>query len=128
MKHRFNSGKTDGGDTTVVRPSNWNDIHVRAIRSTSATDAMTVTDDLILATAGAGGFTETLPAPASCSGQPFTIIKVDSAAGTVTVARNASENIKSINSLTDTSYLLVNAGQYVEVVSDGTNWWVTDAN
>ena len=28
IKHAFTSGKSDGEDTTVVRPSNWNDAHV----------------------------------------------------------------------------------------------------
>jgi len=28
MKHAFTSGIADGGDATLVRPSNWNDIHV----------------------------------------------------------------------------------------------------
>lgn len=27
-KHTFTSPKSDGGDATLVRPSNWNDIHV----------------------------------------------------------------------------------------------------
>lgn len=27
IKHRFHSGKGDGGDSTVVKPSNWNDDH-----------------------------------------------------------------------------------------------------
>lgn len=27
LKHKFTSGKADGGDATLVRPSNWNDEH-----------------------------------------------------------------------------------------------------
>ncbi len=27
VKHRFTSAKSDGGDTSLVRPSNWNDTH-----------------------------------------------------------------------------------------------------
>jgi hypothetical protein len=27
VKHKFVSGKVDGGDSTLVRPSNWNDTH-----------------------------------------------------------------------------------------------------
>lgn len=27
LKHKFASAKSDGGDTTLVRPSNWNDEH-----------------------------------------------------------------------------------------------------
>jgi hypothetical protein len=28
MKHAFTSAIADGADATLVRPSNWNDIHV----------------------------------------------------------------------------------------------------
>lgn len=28
VKHRFQSPKADGGDTTLIRPSNWNDTHI----------------------------------------------------------------------------------------------------
>jgi hypothetical protein len=28
LKHRFQSGKSDPLDTTLIRPSNWNDSHV----------------------------------------------------------------------------------------------------
>lgn len=27
IKHAFQSAKPDGGDTALVRPSNWNDLH-----------------------------------------------------------------------------------------------------
>lgn len=27
VKHKFQSPKADGGDTTLIRPSNWNDVH-----------------------------------------------------------------------------------------------------
>lgn len=27
VKHKFQSGKSDGGDASLVRPSNWNDDH-----------------------------------------------------------------------------------------------------
>ena len=27
VKHKFQSPKSDGGDTKLVRPSNWNDTH-----------------------------------------------------------------------------------------------------
>lgn len=27
VKHKFQSQKEDGGDATLIRPSNWNDVH-----------------------------------------------------------------------------------------------------
>lgn len=33
LKHKFTSAKTDGTDTTLVRPSNWNDEHNLTLNS-----------------------------------------------------------------------------------------------
>lgn len=58
LKHKFTSAKTDGADTTVVRPSNWNDEHDltlaasrllgRATASTGAAEEVTVGTSLDL--------------------------------------------------------------------------------
>ncbi len=49
LKHKFTSPKADGGDTTLVRPSNWNDEH----------DLTVATNTLLgRATAGAGAVEE----------------------------------------------------------------------
>lgn len=58
LKHKFSSAKTDGADTTVVRPSNWNDEHDltlaasrllgRATASTGAAEEITVGSGLTL--------------------------------------------------------------------------------
>ena len=61
IKHAFTSAKADGGDTTLVQPSNWNDNHTidaatityAQIQNVSATDKL-----LGRSTAGAGSVEE----------------------------------------------------------------------
>jgi hypothetical protein len=61
IKHAFTSGKSDGGDTTLVQPSNWNANHTidaatityAQIQNVSATDKL-----LGRSTAGAGSIEE----------------------------------------------------------------------
>lgn len=58
LKHKFTSAKTDGADTSLVRPSNWNDEHDltlaaskllgRATASTGAAEEITVGTSLSL--------------------------------------------------------------------------------
>ena len=58
LKHKFASAKSDGGDTTLVRPSNWNDEHDllistativgRTTASTGAAEEISVSADLTL--------------------------------------------------------------------------------
>ena len=57
VKHKFVSAKADGGDATLVRPSNWNDEH-DAIKQTEidfgttpvADSSFTITDADVAAT------------------------------------------------------------------------------
>lgn len=58
LKHKFTSAKTDGADTSLVRPSNWNDEHDltlaaskllgRATASTGAAEEVAIGSSLIL--------------------------------------------------------------------------------
>lgn len=60
LKHKFTSGKADGGDATLVRPSNWNDEHDlvmaadrllgRTTAGTGAAEEITVGTGLTLST------------------------------------------------------------------------------
>lgn len=49
VKHQFTSGKADDADTTLIRPSNWNDEHVGAIeimdRDLDQVDVETTADE-----------------------------------------------------------------------------------
>lgn len=50
LKHKFASAKSDGGDTTLVRPSNWNDEHdlTAAANSVLASGATTAVAEVTL--------------------------------------------------------------------------------
>jgi hypothetical protein len=88
-------------------------------RSVAASEALLVSDGnkVILATAGVGGITLTLPDPALVTGLPINVKKVDAAAGTVTVSQFAAETIDGA-----TSVGIASQYQSVTFASDGTNW------
>lgn len=44
LKHAFNNPKSDGGDATVVRPSNWNAEHVLTLASARVLGRVTAGD------------------------------------------------------------------------------------
>lgn len=96
-----------------------------AIITSSITEALAsiANHTVVEATAGGGGITLTLPAAASNTGWRFTIRKVDGAAGAVIIDGNASETIDG-----DLTYVLTNEWQYIEIVSNGTNWSIVANN
>lgn len=89
---------------------------LRTVDSTFANND-TITSDINLVTAGAGGITVKLPAPVS--GKMVIVKKIDSGAGTVTVSRNSTETI-------DGAQFKILYYQYetLNFVSDGTNWFI----
>jgi hypothetical protein len=124
MKHRFQSAKSDGGDATLVRPSNWNAIHVHGVTSTSTNLTLDATHDTVLATAGAGGITITLPDVSSIgAGTTYLIKKVDSGAGSVIVDAAGTDTIDGL-----ANYELPNQWQFVEIQGTGSQWVVTGVN
>lgn len=123
MIHLFSSAKADGGDATLVKPSDWNAIHVLGVTALSGNTTLTSAHDHIKATAGAGGITLTLPTAVGITGRPYHIKRVDAAAGNVTIATTSSQTIDGL-----TTYTLVNQWQYVEVYSDGANWQIRANN
>jgi len=93
-----------------------------AVKTVTTTYAATGADNLILADATAGAFTITLP-PASVSapyGSNIKVIKVDSTANAVTVARHGSDHI---NGSTLTSVYLSSQYASLDLTSDGISIW-----
>lgn len=75
--------------------------------------------DLILGTAGSGGFTVTLPAPTD--GAEVWVKKIDGGAGSIVVQRNSTETIDGLNSVSlDVRY------DHIRVVAFGGNWHILD--
>lgn len=75
----------------------------------------------ILVSTGVSNRTITLPAAASNTDRVLTIKKIDSGAGTVTVARAGSNTIDG-----NTSVVLRAQYQPTTIVCDGTNWYVEE--
>lgn len=86
--------------------------------SVSANYTAKASDRVIFATSGAGGITVTLPTVTSLKGARYTIKKVDSGAGALTIATTSSQTIDG----TTTKTL---PAQYdkITVVTDGTAWF-----
>jgi hypothetical protein len=87
----------------------------RTVAAVSTTS--TLSSDINLCTAGAGGITVTLPVVAS--GKIITIKKIDSAAGAVTVQRGGSAVIDG-----GATTILYFQYESVTLVSNGTDWFI----
>ena len=87
----------------------------RTVATTSSTS--TISNDITLATAGAGGITLTLPAAAS--GKVVTVKKVDTGAGNVTLDPPGSVTIDGA-----ATKVLYHQYETMTCVSDGTNWFI----
>lgn len=89
----------------------------RSRTSAAVSTSVTLSNDINLCTAGAGGITVTLPAV--ITGKVVHIKKVDSAAGTVTVQRGGSSTIDGA-----TTVVLYHQWESMTVACDGTNWFI----
>ncbi len=89
----------------------------------TANYTLTGTDDLVLCATAAGSLTLSLPAAASHSGRVYTIIKTDSSVNPLIIDPNGSETINGSTTLTYTKQY-----DFIQIVSDGTNWLKTDLN
>lgn len=81
------------------------------------------TDTTIMANASAAAYTVTLPTAVGIAGKIYNIKKTDSSANAVTVGTTSSQNIEG-----STTYSLSVQYKYVDVISDGTQWWVIGNN
>ena len=81
IKHKFVSGKPDDGDTTLVRPSNWNDTHdidhgiatLEASGTTIVTNNHTPTYDRIMLHRQSGNSNMAIYVGSATEGVEFTI-------------------------------------------------------
>jgi hypothetical protein len=94
-----------------------------SVVSKSADYEITDADGTILFTTGSSTKTGTLPSAVGLAGQSFTIKKVDSGAGIVSLATSSSQKIDG-----QSSYDLVNQWQFIAVQSDGANYQVIANN
>jgi len=115
IKHAFTDPKADGGDATVVRPSNWNADHAVTYTKQSLSGAGTIdiaSDVVIL---GAGTYAVTVPA-ATGSGKPIHVTMNGS--GVITLNRSASDTIGGQTSLT-----LNGPGDWCVIIDQAAGQW-----
>src|SRR5690348_17432670 len=117
MKHAFSSAKADGGDATLVKPSNWNAVHIDDVQAVSTNTTLTSAHDTVEVTTGSSTITITLPTAVGIKGTLYFIKKVDSGTGSVLVDGAGAETIEGL-----ANYSLVNQWQYVWIYSDNANW------
>lgn len=95
----------------------WSDQSTASWTTSTITSDTTASDnDELLADSSSAALTVTLPSPSN--GLRVRVMRIASANG-VTVARNGTENINGNASDLSLSYL-----ESVELVSDGTDWWI----
>ena len=106
-----------GSSTAVLISGSGTGAYANVVSASSNT-TLTNSNDVVLASASGGAITITLPVPTS--GKQFVIKKTDSTANAVTIAPAGSETI-------DGNALWALSGQYdsVQLVTDGTNWYIT---
>lgn len=92
----------------------------------TANYTLTPTDDTI-GTSASSTITITLPLAASSTGKTFTVINGTTFGNITILAASGSDNIESTPGVTDVTYVMPNIDDSVTVVSDGTNWIVTNS-
>lgn len=124
ITHKFVSDKDDGPDSSLVRPSDWNANHAlaRSVRVVAVNTLLGEADDVVLVNGGVDGVVVSLPSAVGLLGASLVIKKIDDGAEVV-VNPNGTETVDGY-----ATYVLVNLNQYVEIVSDGTNWQVIANN
>jgi len=91
----------------------------RAIRTITASAAISASDYTVLADAAAGAVTVTLPAASTVTGQTFHVKKIDATANAVTLDGNGAETIDGAATKATTTQW----ASY-SVQSNGTGWFI----
>lgn len=92
----------------------------------TANYTLTSADDTI-ETSASSTITITLPLAASSTGKTFTVINGTTFGNITILSASGSDNIESTPGVTDVTYVMPNIDDSVAVVSDGTNWIVTNS-
>ena len=96
MKHQYVNPKSDGGDATITRPSNWNAVHQYGRVALSANTTLDDTHDLVEVTCGASDKAITLPTAVGRDGRPYKVMKKDTGAGNVLLQMTSSQTIATL--------------------------------
>ena len=119
----FSRGKSDGSSQTVtkINLSGLGGFSVSTITTTpySATTA----EEFLLVNAASSAITVNLPTAVGNTGMVFTIKKIDSSSNAVTIDASSTQTIDG-----GLTYVLTLQNEYVEIVSDGSNWHIIGAS
>lgn len=111
---------SSGGGTSTPA---WADVQNRpatgAVRTFTASAALTAADEHALVDASGGNLTLTLPSAAGDVGRTFTVIKTDASANTVTVDPAGTETING-----GATAVITRQHTALTIISDGANWRV----
>lgn len=88
----------------------------------TTTYAINSNDAFVLCDGTSGAFTVTLPTATGLTGETFFIEKIDGSAHAITVATTSAQTINGNSTLTLSAQYA-----YYQVVSNGTNWYITDS-
>ncbi|MGI8406392.1 MAG: beta strand repeat-containing protein [Thermomicrobiales bacterium] len=105
---------SDNSKLTVAGPI------ATALATKTAAYTLTATDSIILADATTAAFQATLPTAVGITGRQYTVKRINGGANNVTVGTTSGQTIDGV-----TTFVLTTQYQYIRVVSDGTNWFVT---
>ena len=95
------------------------------LKTVTTTHSIAITEAVLLCEATSGAFTITLPDPstaysgANLTSLTFTISKIDTSANAITIAPFGAETIGG-----DASFDLLLMNESIELVTDGTNWYI----
>lgn len=90
-----------------------------AVTTITVDTTLTTAHNIVLVDASTGAVTLTLPAAAVYAGPGYTIKKIDASANAVTIDGSGAETIDET-----TTRILTMQYDAVEVMSDGTEWWL----
>lgn len=115
----FDVAPTSGQYSVTVLAGSAGAATALSVATKSAAYTITSTDNVLLVDASGAARTMTLPAASASSGKLFTVKKIDSTTNAVTIARAGSDTIDG-----QTSYILTAQYQSVNVISNGTLWYL----
>lgn len=115
IRHRKQSTIPDGGDTDLVRPSDWNDTHVSPWRVVTAGETLNASDPLLAVVTTAQDFT----LPAFVAGDAFAVMNSRDSTAAVRVVVGGSNTINHPLFATGDN-VTIQPGETISLVAEST--------
>ena len=95
------------------------DGYLHQTTSVSTSHPASLNDSVVLVNATTGNKTVSLPAAAQCKDKRYIVKKIDTSANFVIIDPNAAELIDNV-----TAHTISVVNSSIDIVSDGSNWWI----